>query len=103
MTGLPILDITGLSKSYGAIRAVDGVDLQVHRGEICGLIGPNGSGKSTFFDCASGLARPNSGSVPARAPGSTACASVRANSSGCRGSGMSKPSRRAISRAASRN
>ncbi|AMJ61719.1 ABC transporter ATP-binding protein [Bosea sp. PAMC 26642] len=63
MTGLPILEISGLSKSYGAIKAVDGVDLQVHRGEICGLIGPNGSGKSTFFDCVSGLAKPNAGSV----------------------------------------
>lgn len=63
MTGLPILDITGLAKSYGAIKAVGGVDLQVGRGEICGLIGPNGSGKSTFFDCSSGLARPSAGSV----------------------------------------
>lgn len=63
MTGLPILDITGLAKSYGAIKAVGGVDLQVHRGEICGLIGPNGSGKSTFFDCSSGLARPSAGTV----------------------------------------
>ncbi|WP_342363792.1 ABC transporter ATP-binding protein [Terrarubrum flagellatum] len=63
MTGLPILDITGLTKFYGAVQAVAGVDLQVHRGEICGLIGPNGSGKSTFFDCASGLTRPNSGGV----------------------------------------
>lgn len=55
MTGLPILDIAGLVKSYGAIKAVGGVDLQVERGEICGLIGPNGSGKSTFFDAVRGL------------------------------------------------
>ncbi|MCP4559044.1 MAG: ABC transporter ATP-binding protein [Bosea sp.] len=63
MTGLPILDISGLSKSYGAVKAVSGVDLQIRRGEICGLIGPNGSGKSTFFDCSSGLTRPNAGTV----------------------------------------
>jgi branched-chain amino acid transport system ATP-binding protein len=63
MTGLPILEISALSKSYGAIRAVDGVNLHVDRGEICGLIGPNGSGKSTFFDCVTGLARPNCGAV----------------------------------------
>jgi len=63
MTGLPILEISGLSKSYGAVRAVDSVDLHVERGEICGLIGPNGSGKSTFFDCATGLAKPNAGAV----------------------------------------
>lgn len=60
---LPILQIAGLSKSYGAIKAVDRVDLRVDRGEICGLIGPNGSGKSTFFDCSTGLARPDGGTV----------------------------------------
>jgi ABC-type branched-subunit amino acid transport system ATPase component len=60
---LPILEIAGLSKSYGAIKAVDEVDLHVGRGEICGLIGPNGSGKSTFFDCSTGLAKPDDGMV----------------------------------------
>ena len=63
MTGLPILEISGLNKSYGAVRAVDDVSLHVNRGEICGLIGPNGSGKSTFFDCASGLTKPQAGTV----------------------------------------
>lgn len=63
MTGLPLLDIRGLTKSYGAIRAVDGIDFHVKRGEICGLIGPNGSGKSTFFDATTGLARPDAGKV----------------------------------------
>ena len=63
MTGLPILEIAGLSKLYGAVRAVNDVSLHVNRGEICGLIGPNGSGKSTFFDCATGLTRPDSGTV----------------------------------------
>jgi ABC-type branched-subunit amino acid transport system ATPase component len=63
MSGLPILDISGLCKSYGAVRAVDGVNLHVGRGEICGLIGPNGSGKSTFFDCVTGLAKPSAGAV----------------------------------------
>lgn len=58
-----VLDIRGLSKSYGAVKAVDAVDLHIDRGEILGLIGPNGSGKSTFFDCATGLARPDAGSV----------------------------------------
>jgi ABC-type branched-subunit amino acid transport system ATPase component len=60
---LPILEILNLNKNYGAVRAVDNISLHINRGEICGLIGPNGSGKSTFFDCASGLAKPNSGSV----------------------------------------
>ncbi len=60
---LPILEIRNLSKSYGAVRAVNDVSIHVNRGEIAGLIGPNGSGKSTFFDCSSGLARPDSGTV----------------------------------------
>lgn len=60
---VPLLKISGLTKTYGAITAVDNVDFHIDRGEICGLIGPNGSGKSTFFDCATGLNRPNSGSV----------------------------------------
>lgn len=63
MTGLPLLDIQGLTKSYGAIRAVDSIDFHVKRGEICGLIGPNGSGKSTFFDSTTGLAKPDAGKV----------------------------------------
>lgn len=58
-----ILDIKGLTKTYGAVTAVDAVDLHIDRGEILGLIGPNGSGKSTFFDCATGLAKPDSGTV----------------------------------------
>ena len=69
MTGLPILEISGLNKSYGAVRAVDDVSLHVNRGEICGLIGPNGSGKSTFFDCASGLDQAARGHGEARRSG----------------------------------
>ncbi|OWV69623.1 ABC transporter ATP-binding protein [Rhizobium sp. R634] len=62
-THLPILQIRNLSKSYGAVRAVNDVSLHIERGEIAGLIGPNGSGKSTFFDCSTGLARPDAGTV----------------------------------------
>ncbi len=63
MTVLPILEIKDLSKSYGAIKAISEVSLHVDHGEIVGLIGPNGSGKSTFFDCSTGLQKPNSGTV----------------------------------------
>ena len=58
-----VLDIKGLTKTYGAVTAVDNVDLHIDHGEILGLIGPNGSGKSTFFDCSTGLAVPDSGTV----------------------------------------
>ncbi|MBB3610826.1 ABC transporter ATP-binding protein [Rhizobium sp. BK602] len=60
---LPILEIKNLSKSYGAVKAVNDVSMHIDRGEIAGLIGPNGSGKSTFFDCTTGLARPDTGTV----------------------------------------
>lgn len=60
---LPILEIKNLSKSYGAVKAVNDVTMHINRGEIAGLIGPNGSGKSTFFDCSTGLAKPDTGTV----------------------------------------
>ncbi len=63
MTGLPILEIKNLRKSYGAVKAVNDVSIHINRGEIAGMIGPNGSGKSTFFDCSTGLAKPDTGTV----------------------------------------
>jgi len=59
----PILSIDGLTKRFGGITAVDGVNLEVERGSITGLIGPNGAGKSTTFDLVTGFLRPDAGSV----------------------------------------
>jgi ABC-type branched-subunit amino acid transport system ATPase component len=59
----PMLQVQSLSKSYGAIRALQNLDLEIWPGEVCGLIGPNGSGKTTFFDCCTGLVRADSGTV----------------------------------------
>src|SRR5262245_3547552 len=50
-----VLDLQGLTKHFGGVRAVDGIDLHVARGEILGLIGPNGSGKSTIINLICGL------------------------------------------------
>ena len=58
-----VLEVRGLSKHFGGIRAVDGVSFDVHEGEILGLIGPNGSGKSTLFNCILGQLRPSAGEV----------------------------------------
>ena len=58
-----LLEVKGLSKSFKGIRAVDGVDFQVHKGEALGLIGPNGSGKSTLFNCILGQLKPDAGEV----------------------------------------
>lgn len=63
MTAGPILSVRGLSKAFGAIRAVDDVSFDVFPGEILGLIGPNGSGKSTLFNCILGQLKPDAGSV----------------------------------------
>ena len=52
-----------LVKDYPGIRAVDGVTLEVKRGEIFGMVGPNGAGKTTTIECLEGLRRPDSGTV----------------------------------------
>jgi ABC-type branched-subunit amino acid transport system ATPase component len=59
----PILQVKGLKKHYGGVPALQGVDFDIARGEVCGLIGPNGSGKSTLFDCCTGLQRSDAGQV----------------------------------------
>lgn len=59
----PVLTVRDLSKTFGAIKAVDGVSFDVRPGEILGLIGPNGSGKSTLFNCILGQLRPDAGRV----------------------------------------
>jgi branched-chain amino acid transport system ATP-binding protein len=58
-----ILTATGLTKRFGGIRALDGVDLSVARGELVGIIGPNGSGKTTLFNVITGIYRPDRGGV----------------------------------------
>jgi branched-chain amino acid transport system ATP-binding protein len=60
---MPLLDVHGLSKSFGAIRAVQDVSFTLERGEILGIIGPNGSGKTTLFNMVLGQLRPDAGSV----------------------------------------
>ncbi|MGQ4422839.1 ABC transporter ATP-binding protein [Streptomyces violaceoruber] len=59
----PAVAVSDVTKSYGARRAVDGVSLDVRRGEFFGLLGPNGAGKSTLVEIMEGLRRADSGSV----------------------------------------
>jgi branched-chain amino acid transport system ATP-binding protein len=58
-----VLELKGLSRHFGGVRAVDGLDLSVRQGEIVGLIGPNGSGKSTTVNVVAGLFPATSGEI----------------------------------------
>lgn len=60
---MTVLRVRGLTKRYGGLTAVIGVDLEVHTGEVVGLIGPNGAGKSTIFAMITGAVKPTSGRV----------------------------------------
>lgn len=60
---MSLLTVRGLVKSYGRRRVVDGVDFEVHPGEIVGLLGPNGAGKTTTFRMACGMIDPDAGNV----------------------------------------
>jgi len=58
-----LLRITGVSKHFGGVYAVNGVSLDINHGGICGLVGPNGSGKTTLFNTILGLHRPDEGTI----------------------------------------
>ena len=58
-----LLTISGLAKHFGGLKAVDGVDMQIRKGEIQALIGPNGSGKTTILNMLSGLYVPTAGKI----------------------------------------
>ena len=58
-----MIKITGLTKSYGSFRAVDGLTLEIHKNEIFGLLGPNGAGKTTFISMLCGLLPADEGSI----------------------------------------
>ena len=57
------IEASGLEKSFGTVRAVQGVSLHLDRGEALGLLGPNGAGKSTALAMLTGLRRPDTGRV----------------------------------------
>jgi branched-chain amino acid transport system ATP-binding protein len=60
---MTVLAVSGLHKSFGGVRAVDGVSFTIRRGELLALIGPNGAGKSTCFNMIGGQLRPDAGDI----------------------------------------
>lgn len=63
MTNEAILQVSGLSKQYGSVRAVEDLSFELGRGEVLALLGPNGSGKTTTIRSVAGLLRPTAGSI----------------------------------------
>jgi branched-chain amino acid transport system ATP-binding protein len=60
---MTLLRVQGLSRNFGALRAVDGLSFEVAEGEALGILGPNGAGKSTLFNLISGDIRPSAGTI----------------------------------------
>src|SRR3954447_14558472 len=57
------VETRGLARTFGSLRAVDGIDLRVPAGSLYGFLGPNGAGKSTTIKCLTGLLRPSAGEM----------------------------------------
>jgi len=58
-----IISISGVSKQFGSVRAVDNVDMEIQRGEFFSLLGPSGCGKSTLLRILAGLETPSGGEI----------------------------------------
>ncbi len=63
MSNAVVLEVSGLSKRFGGIVALNNVSLKITKREIVGIIGPNGAGKTTLVNCVTGIYRPDSGKV----------------------------------------
>ena len=62
----PLLELRGVSKSFGGLQVIDGLDLHVDEGEIVSVIGPNGAGKTTLFNLVTGVYQPDARRDPPR-------------------------------------
>ncbi|MFM8841118.1 MAG: ATP-binding cassette domain-containing protein, partial [Actinomycetota bacterium] len=60
---MALVEIRGLKKSFGSVRAVDGVDLDINQGEFITLLGPSGSGKTTVLRMIAGFEVPDAGTI----------------------------------------
>ena len=60
---MPLLEVTGLTKTFGGLTAINSVDFTMEKGQIVSVIGPNGAGKTTFFNMISGYYPVDSGTI----------------------------------------
>ena len=58
-----VLETMGLNKSFGGVKVIDDLSVQLHEGEALGIVGPNGAGKTTMFNLITGVYRPDGGRV----------------------------------------
>ena len=63
MTGEALLQVRGLKKHFGHLEVLNGIDIDIHKGEVVAVIGPSGSGKSTFIRCLNRLEEPTAGEI----------------------------------------
>ena len=59
----PLLSVKGIEKSYGHVRALQNINIDIHSGEVLGLLGDNGAGKSTLIKILSGIVRADNGKI----------------------------------------
>ncbi len=78
----PMLDVRELAIQFGGLRAVDGLNMRVSKGQLYGLIGPNGAGKTTVFNMLTGVYKPTSGSILLDGVNITGKSPVEINKSG---------------------
>ena len=62
-TTVPAVSLSGVTKDFGSVHAVRGIDLELQQGEIVAFLGPNGAGKTTTIDMMLGLSRPTAGTA----------------------------------------
>ncbi len=78
----PMLEVKELSIQFGGLRAVDGLNMRVNKGQLYGLIGPNGAGKTTVFNMLTGVYKPTSGGIFLNGANITGKPPVEINKSG---------------------
>ena len=92
--GAALVDFTGVEKSYGAVRALDGVDFSVRQGECVGVVGHNGAGKSTLMHVLAGAVAPDRGRLVICGEEQRAYSAARAKALGLRRSSRNSRSAR---------